>query len=79
MEATMLMPGDATEYGVVGAVLSFGGRIRERYYMLTDSDGVVSLFPADMVEPRPSASDPVTTPTGRRVDPDAPLDTETKT
>lgn len=34
-------------YGTVGAILITGG---ERYYMLTDADGVVSLMPGDHVE-----------------------------
>lgn len=37
-----------TPWGHVGAVMLTGG---ERFYMLVDGDGAVSLLPADIVEP----------------------------
>jgi hypothetical protein len=49
MEAPMTglkMPGEQTPLGTIRAVLWLG----ERYYMIVDEHGVVSLMPADLVE-----------------------------
>lgn len=45
----VLLPGKTVQpWGKIGAVMLTGG---ERYYMLIDRHGVVSLMPADVVEP----------------------------
>ena len=47
----MITIGTKTLFGVVGAVLWCG----ERYYMLMDKVGTVSLMPASVVEPEMAA------------------------
>lgn len=42
----MLIPGDKTDFGIVGAVLFIEG---ERYYLLTDKFNTVSMLPAYMI------------------------------
>jgi hypothetical protein len=42
----MLKLGDSTAWGIVSAILWIG----ERYYMLLDERGTVSLMPASTVE-----------------------------
>lgn len=50
-EGRLVMPGSTVRpWGKVGAV-GWKNRCDERYYMLLDKRGVVSLMPASVIEP----------------------------
>ena len=55
MTDAMLRLGTVTEWGRIDMIGSLEG---ERYYWMTDSRGVVSMMPADVVEPSVTAQQP---------------------